>query len=761
MGIEQAPKQYTDLGNRMMDSSLGNPSFGPIVRQPIPTNPDTLTLLHWLFAAKSDIPLPVVLLDYQASAASGRLVIPASAGGGAVQRVWQVYPADKVLLYPSPYSPVIGGGGIEITEDDWEIVNGRTVIQKAGITDGRWKIVYTHGAGKDVVKRGDGYEAYPTWTKIPAGYAACAPDTFRWFDLTALRAIQLDTRAGKASQWTRLRDALRRTAVRGQDINDLRDVLVPLKGMGVFDLDGMFCWSDHPSAAPPPAPLNQGWSGYNFWTRDQANADIVGVVPGTGDTAYTVQIGRCVEDSWRAATSYQEPDQYLYVEIGAKLEADGSLPTGTATIFVSATRDYNESSRWAAAVDLSTGNLVETVNGVAIRGHLIPRASLLRVDGGGALPAGQVLLNFGLEFRLKGRYHVRLRKLRLLSGPSAAWVESNLEAAKRGSRLPYFPGAQPFALNGYTNTGNFVGYNGNPFHGYQLPDLWLNLEAEAALIHPGLGPLDLPIPNASGALTYPITPNNANSTPKTTNLLLAEQQVMFLRDAQARYAADLGITGPFAHTYVLNTSARLNIGNPTPHTWVYTGDDPNTQWAGYQVRPVESLCRLAYVAKDNAAAQDVRAMALSISHAWLDWLAGYWPNLDGMPWRGMPTDFPGDRPPETNYEEPHIVAIVLRALLWLRMAGDTDAARTALAVRCWHYLESMWVTEGRMANTWSPVPDQRQWYGFWHGEIMEAMAMIVKDAKNHLPEGISRDIALDRLTSTYNWLKQWGIREVT
>lgn len=745
----------------MMDSSLGNPSFGPILRQPVPSNPDTLTLLHWLFAAKGDIPLPVVLLDYQASAAGGQLVIPPGAGGGSVQRVWQVYPADKTLLYPSPYSPVIGGGGIQVEEDDWETVNGRTIIKSAGITDGRWKVVYSHSDGKEVVKRGDGYEAYPTWIKIAAGYAACAPDTFRWFDLTALRAIELDTRAGKAEQWTRLRDALRRTCVRGQDITDLRDVLVSLKGMGVFDLDGMFCFSDHPSALPPPRPLDQSWTGYNFWNRDAANADIVGVVPGAGDGTYAVQIGRGMEDSWRAATSYQEPDQFLYVEVGAKLEADGSLPEGTATIFVSATRDYDASSRWVAEVDLSTGNAVESVGGVAIRGHLIPRSSLLRIDGGGELPSGQQLLNFGMEFRLKGRYHVRLRKLRLLSGPTAEWVEENVDTAKRGSRLPYSPGATPFALNADTITGNFVGYNGNPFHGYQLPDLWLNLESEATLIHPGLGPLDLPIPDATGALTYPITPNNANGTPKTTNLLLAEQQVMFLRDAQAKYAADRGMSGPFAHTYVLNTPARFNIGSPTPHTWVYTGDDPNTQWAGYQVRPVESLCRLVMLTKDMPEAQDVRALASTIATTWLNWLASYWTDLDGMPWRGMPTDFPGDSPPEANYEEPHIVSIVLRALLWLRIDGDDDPVREALAKRCWEYLESMWITEGRMANTWSPVPDQRLWYGFWHGEIVETMAVIVKDAKNHLPTGISRDIALDRLTKTYNWIKQWGIREVT
>lgn len=760
MTLESTAAKFVALGNKMMDATLGNPAFGPILRQAIPSNPDTLTLLHWLFAAKSDVPLPAVSLDYQASAVSGRLIIPTKDGGSVVERIWQVYPADKALLYASPFSPVIGGGGIDITEDDWVIEGGRTVITKPEMGSGAWKVVYSYGGTGEVVKRGDGYEAYPVWTKIAPGYAACAPDTFRWFELTAERAIKLDTRAGKAEQWTRLRNALRRTAVRGQDITDLRDVFIPLKGMGVFDLDGMFAWSDHPSAKPPPPPQDQGWLGYNFWSRDAGTGDVVGVVPGVGTTAYTIQIGRGMEEFWRAAAAYQEPDQYLYVEIGVKLESSGGIPEGTAGIFVSAKREYDASARWTATVDLASGNVVETIDGVEIRGHLIPRTALRRIDNGSVLPEGQMLLNFGLEFRLQGRYVARLRKLRLLSGPTDAWVENNLDAAKRGSRMPYSPGAMPFALNADTITGNFVGYNGNPFHGYQLPDLWLNLEAEAALIHPGLGPDRLPIPNAAGALTYPILPNNPNGSAKTTNLLLAEQQVMFLRDAQAKYAADLGELGPFAHTYVLNTPARFNIGSPTPHTWVYTGDDPNTRWAGYQVRPVESLCYLIYRAKGKLAAEAVIALSRTIAYNWLNWLAGHWTNLDGVPWKGMPTDFPGDAAPSTNYDEPHIVAIVLRALLWLRIDGDRDEARAALAVRCWDYLELMWVPEGRMAYTWSPAPDMLQWYGFWHGEIIETIAVIVKDAKNALPVGISRDVAMDRLTKTYNWLDRWGIREV-
>ena len=254
MSIESTSGAYTALANNMMDAALGTQSFGPILRQPVPNDPDQLTLLHWLFAAKGDIPIPRVVLDLVASATDGVLVIPAAEGGRFTQRVFQVYPVSSSLLFANPLSSVIGGGAILLTEDDWEIEGNRTLIRHPDITAGQWKIVYTHGGTEEVVKRGDGYEAWPVWTRIPRGYAACAPDTFRWFDRAATEAIELDKRAGRADRWTKLRQAVRRTALRGQDITDLRDVFQPLPGMDAFDLDGMFSYSDHPLAEPPPAP---------------------------------------------------------------------------------------------------------------------------------------------------------------------------------------------------------------------------------------------------------------------------------------------------------------------------------------------------------------------------------------------------------------------------------------------------------------------------------------------------------------------------
>lgn len=171
------------------------------------------------------------------------------------------------------------------------------------------------------------------------------------------------------------------------------------------------------------------------------------------------------------------------------------------------------------------------------------------------------------------------------------------------------------------------------------------------------------------------------------------------------------------------------------------------------------MCRLIAMTKGNNAAQDVRALARTVAKAWLNWLAVAWANIDGMPWRGPPTDFPGDKAASASYEDPQIAAIALRALLWLRIDGDTTPVLDGLATRCWNYLEYLWNTTGRMSYTWSAIPSQLNWFGEWHGEIIETLSVIVRDAKAVLPSTMSRDVALDRLTTTYNWLSKWGIRE--
>lgn len=748
-------ERYRTLGLTMSDAMGDGSRRGPMLRQPFPTNVGTITLMHWLFAARGNIPEQSIVYDFKTTARAGKLVIPTR--GADVFRVWSIYPATSHLLYQSPYSPAFDNtapaGETQQLVTDWKKV-GDTVEITANVT-GDWCIVYgLNNSG--IIPQGAAQEAYPCWTRIPDGYSACAPDTFRWLDLAMIVAAKNDPRPGRADRWNMLRDAMRRTAVRGQAINDLRDVLKPVAGLPALPFtgepSGMFCYSNHPAAtAPKEAP---GWSGYNFWSRE-ADGSISGNVPNAAATAYQVQIGRGFNDSWRQATDYQEADQFLWVSLAFAAAAD-LLATGKAYIYVSSTKSYDGATRWYADISTIANWAALTANYAAggVTDLFIPRTAFVRKDLDNAvLPAGTRLENFGVSIEFKGAYNVRIRNMRM--------VTANTEAAKKGSKMPFFPGAMPFAINADTVAQQFVGWNGSPFHGYQLPDLWYFLESHANAVHPNLTTADLPVCNlGSGALVYPIQSNNPNGTPKPKHALLMEQQLLFLKRAQQKWQADMGYVGPFAHTFVLNTPARITLGNPTPHTWVYTNDDPNTRWMGYQARVVESLAKTAYLTRYDPAFQDALSMSAEMATLWLTWLNGIWSGagqaINGVTIYGPPNDVEksGVR---TLYEDPHTAALVLRACLWLKLARPASASLCdALAVRCWKYLERLWVTKGFMRRTWSPHPDIGEWFGFWHFEIIATLCTILTSGAR--PADIDPALVRTRLVETQAWLQDVGVK---
>lgn len=758
---------YKSLAETMLDAmGTGDSYVGPMLRQPIPPNIDTITLLHWLFAARGDIPGQQIILTYEVTPSGGNITIPASAGGENVFKVWQIYPGTSALLYDSPFSPAYdiaspaGETQILITEDDWSFVGGVAEIDiPAGApTEATWKVVYGYTTD-NIIPRGFAFEAYPNWTSIPAGYAACAPDTFRWFEQAMQKAILHDARPGNVDKWTSLKNAMQRSAVRGQAITDLREVIEPMPGFEAVPVngapDGMYCWTDAEGALGPTGGGNPDWKGHNFWSRN-ASGVIVGSLP-----KGVSQIGRGFTDQWREAETYQDADQYLYINIGA-----GRLFEATEhlRVYVSSTQAYDPATRWfadiATLVDFeATSDTIE---------FFIPRTSFRLATNfepgedttwGTTLPAGTELQNFGIEVAVDSDVTVRLHSLRLVS--------DNTPEAVLGSKMPFFPGAMPFAINADLKRQRFVGWNGSPFHGYQLPDHWWWLGNDSAVMHADLTVADLPIPAADGSLTYPLSPTNAGSAvAKITRGLLMEQQLHFLKQAQEKYAADGGPNGFFAHTFVMNTPARASLGNPTPHTWVYVNDDPNTRWVGYQTRVVESLAELALLTDGDNRFTDARTLALTIVDAWLTRLNVIWPDLNGVTppggvglVYGMPTDFPDPAisAPQTLYEEPHAAAHVLRACLTLKKDGGASTALyNSLITRCWTYLEMMWCTTGEMAYTWSPDPDARQWYGFWHGDIMTALALMLENTVL-LPSGINPDTVALRLVQTKSWLEEWGV----
>lgn len=243
--FEQTAADWFKLLGIAFLNAIGTGSLrGPILRQPFPTSADTITLLHWLFAAKGDVPGQAATYDYVGVVSGGKIIIPRA----DIYNVWMIYPTDATILYQSPYSPVYDASGneVQVRITNWKAENGNTIITipPGAPSKSQWKVVFGYNEGN--IPQGQGFEAYPFWTPIADGYAACAPDTFRWFDI----AIDEAMKAVTDPKWKMLRDALRKSAVRGQAITDLREVLKPLKGMPVFppsgqQPDGMFCWPEY------------------------------------------------------------------------------------------------------------------------------------------------------------------------------------------------------------------------------------------------------------------------------------------------------------------------------------------------------------------------------------------------------------------------------------------------------------------------------------------------------------------------------------
>lgn len=766
----EAADYYLELAQEMLDAMGDGSTTGPMIRQPFPEVETDLTLPHWLFAARGDVPEQGIVYEYQLTRSGNTLTIPANANGGRVHEVWQIYPATSQLLYESPYSPSFNisapAGDTSIAIDTWTKVGDTTVVTipssaPAGVT--QWKVVYGY-LKPSYIAQSDAYEAYPNWTRISPGYSACAPDTFRWFEQALERAQALDDRPDRVTRWQKLRLALRRSAVAGQAISDLREVLKPMPGFDVIPAsgqpDGMFCYSDHPLATPPiGSGLDNNWTGYDFWSR-AANGDIVGNIP-AASVVNQVQLGRGFSDAWRTATSYQDADQYLYVQLSAT-KKPVAANNEFFLVYVSSTMDFNPAARWYADIG-SLASFVAT-SGDVIE-FFIPRSAfrLRSYDSSGntvwgsTLPVGTELENFGISSEMSGAYQIRIRKMRLVTAATAAAVA--------GAPMPFFPGALPFAINADLNKEAFVGWNGSPFHGYQLADHWWWLADDAEAVHPTLTAAALPIPDrTTGAITFPISATTAGGVAKPKHALLMEQQLMFLKHAQEQWVVDGGSLGPFAHTFVLNTDARSTIGSPTPHTWVYTNDDPNTRWVGYQVRIVESLSKIAELASSTPSFATAVDLAVTMASNWLTWLNGYWPDLSGQvvggeTIYGMPTDFddPALGPPQTFYEEPHAAAIILRACMQLQKVGKGNSAvNNALMLRCWNYMEMIWRNSGEMAYTWSPDPDAKQWYGFWHGEIITALAEMLLFSSAVAP-GIDLAVVRQRLVQTTQWLQRYGV----
>lgn len=611
-----------------------------LYRQSAPSDPNTLFVPHWLFAARQPIEAQTVFLKYPAHFVAGgagrRFNIPADTTvfGDKVLRVYSAYDANSHLLWDNPYSPVVGTA-FSILSAVTSPTGTLVTISGTATVDGF--IVFAIDKG-GVINVGDGYEAWPVWRALQPGEIDGAGDSFRW----ALDMFQALYEATGSSKWSDGLAATKNSALKAMAVDDGRYWFKKSYSNNPYSLAGTFVFD-----------VRAGVSR----SRDALSGVLIVAVPADA-TGSEVQTGRGVTDSILTTNTVM-------------IVAGSDRPTSKVDIFLDTAASYSSSTRYYATLTLSgTGaGALDVFN--------LPLSAFKRTDGDGAPLSA---LAFPVSVHASG---FRDKE------PLAHFLFIDTVRPLPQTALPYAPNVFPFTCN--ILNGTIIEWRGSPGSGYQAPDAWVTMGGAGA---------------PAGAAA----------------------QCQFLRDAQTAYQTTIGQLGPFAHCYVWDRSDSAELG--TPNTWVYSWYDPNSQWGGYQYRPLESTARLLYRVAGDAAYATAFATATAIVGDFLTWLdATGWPSLVG-PVAGPPTNFTGTAAPTRDYEEPHFAALILRACLFALKANEasalpsaTVAAATALAARAWAYLESVWKPTGLRAGTWSP--DNLSWFGFWNAEIVSALSLLL------------------------------------
>lgn len=276
----------------------------------------------------------------------------------------------------------------------------------------------------------------------------------------------------------------------------------------------------------------------------------------------------------------------------------------------------------------------------------------------------------------------------------------------RRAPLPYAPYIAPFDMHflkgnltedshsgSVTHTGGSLSdLRGAPYTGYQAP--WIFQETA----------------------TF-------NTDGKIGNATALEINLKFLSAAQDYYATNTGLRGFFAPVFWWDYRDDAN-GHPI-NTFSMTGPWGNV-WGGFQYRTISDVARVLKNDPSNAQAKKI----------FLDFITGLdrvW--LDSDVIGTFPTDFNDGVLPGHTQNDPHMVAVLIRALSMGLNAELADAQQQLiyeLMNRGLAYLNQLVIpisedpfSTSQVEGTFSPNPYINEWYEYWGGDILSALAHIL------------------------------------
>lgn len=768
--------KWLNLAEELMDSALKYLYKG--VPMPQEVDEDSLWLPHWLYNASEPFVAEKYYLDHKATFKNGVATIYSDF---EMREVYTVRSLDAQLEWENPYSDIIG--------KEYKIKNYTTKGNSATITltenySGEAYVVYADMGG-EIIEHNELYEAWAIWRKLEEGETACAVDSLWW----AYDSFKLLAEYTGKDFYKRATQFTKDTIVEVMKVSNMNDWhITNFKYDDVYSgTIGLYSWQNrHPEAtftrnksdgsAVITVPKGEGQVQYGRGGIDlefKSHNTIEVKIASNVDTRVTLFISPIA-----GATMEQRYTAYLKLKgdnVARKYEFDHSDFIQTKNLlwdlyFLSAytTEEIYKSEH--SKVDLSVmedtkGREWRKVNftvgtetnweGYEHAGwsQYQPIMNKDKFDHNSIPPFNLKLSKGSVNLRItdkKGYYW----KVAVPTGTSFRTFQPSESSFKLAdyqevSGTPSsitFP-LQEFVFDAQEDSVMELKYIGDinsiPFN-TPINDFVLNIEEEKAQTIKLFYTRPLPL-EGYGYTPYvaPFTVNTVNNrldtwrgTPYTGyqcpwiwqeigDSKGVETVLEFLDVAQKQYYEEIGVEGFFMPLYIWDRWDSREYGEPNTFTW--NGPDPNTHWGGFQYRVIETVARTYFQDSANAKARDITYKFIkAVSKIW---------NEQG----GYPTNFEDGVKPYFGYREPHMVGLFLRTLVFYYQTTPSTAEQLVcknLIAKCVQELwdvfnpmtDSMIWNDNFINGTWSV--ENKEWYMFWGGEILSALALLMKYCKS-------------------------------
>lgn len=747
-------------------------------RAPIPNSNSMLWLPHWLVNVRTPIQAQSyrmhTQLDFAVVSGGVQATIPAGPGyyGDKASQVFVVYNPTSWPISELPNAEIVGDE-VAVQTYSFDLIPATETEPAKVFLPGQTAaltavVAYSYNAGA-LIDVNEPFEVDPVTRTLHDAEISCAPDAAEWviaaFDemyLATSEARWLDAKAAAV-------DSLKKIC----DIDDGRAWFRPQPTTSAFSLIGTATYAKRMGMSPAN------------WRRDPVSGNVIGYIPAASDVSrmFEAQIIRGVRGEER-----KPQDSHIRVEIGCSVAS-----TGRIWVFLRRSINFDADDTWYAPLTLTGGGVVQTID--------IPFNQFRRYvsqGANGSVNAGEGLVTTVWQPSRFYSYGETITSTTYNGFAYKATTEGN-----SGATQPTWP----TTIGGTVNDGGIV-WTCSGYAGFPVNEIIRNVGisdwemAEHTLTLRRIRPIpEIPMPFTPNVTAFTVItmagqisdwrgpPGTGYQFPdafaRASETTLMQGMLDFLLAGANEYATRYGARGPMMPVYVWGRSDNEEYGDV--NTWVWKWTDPNTMWAGYQYRPMQSIANTARMT-GNATAKTLAGDF----YPWLDSLWPGWPNYviteipeaiaawaastyyntgrfnsdtslvrpttpNGYLYRcfqsgttgtveptwpttlgGQVTDgsviwecsgyaYSVTTPAFGNYHEPHFAAMIWRGALYTRMANISTAVNTAcesLMAKCYTYLSNLHNTSGTMAGTFCAYPTTMDWYGFWHAEIIETLCAV-------------------------------------